>query len=279
VKEIIITQESGKVTTLRPASQSGDFCVVNPDYDQLWSAIDFPKRNYHVSRPTRNGTAYSDGVPSSKGLPATARFVDDTPVKFFRDLQLWVHGLCSENSQQSEELNKKDFQSMWRDNAWMSNFAGTWTRADYINNNGMPPEIQIQPMVCGGSLLKIVGEEKVKQTPCWIVEAINPNVSYRQYHPGTHKHLFFFPALSIREWIKDSKGNITRKDEFYSEPFDDYGENSVVPVFGFRYDARSSTGYTNVIEKYRVRVLDNSPAPNPWIMRYGRTKANPYLPS
>jgi hypothetical protein len=255
-------------------SRDGMYCVVNPDYDQRWG-VEFVK-NWRVSRPTRNGTPYSDNVPSSKGLPATARFVDDTPVKFFRDLQFWVHGLCSENAQQSEALNKKDFASMWRDNAWMSNFAGTWTRADYINNNGKPPEIQLQPMACGGSLLKIVGESTVRQTPCWVVEAINPNFSYRGYHPDTHKHLFFRPILSVREWLKDLKGNVTQKNEFYAEPFDDYGENSVVPVFGFRYDVRSSTKYTNVIEKYRVKLLGDSPVPNPFIMRYGRKKANPY---
>lgn len=270
---MIATFPGGVVAEYQPTQ---NLCVVNPDYDQLWSAVDFPKRNYRVSRPTRNGTAYNDNVPSSRGLPATARFVDDTPVKFFKDLQFWVHGLCSENSQQSEALNKKDFQSMWRDNAWMSNFAGTWTRADYINDNGMPPEIQLQPMVCGGSLLKIVGETTVKQTPCWIVEAINPNVSYRQYHPDTHQHLFFRPVLSVRDWVRDTKGNFIRKDEFYAEPFDDYGENSVVPVFGFRYDVRSSTKYTNVIEKYRVRVLHGEPIPNPFVMRYGRVKKNPY---
>jgi len=264
------------VAIYQPVEQ-GTFCVVNPDYDQLWDAVEFPKRNYHVSRPTRNGIAYSDTVSSSKGLPATARFVDDTPVKFFRDLQFWVHGLCSENSQQSEALNKKDFQSMWRDNAWMSNFAGTWTRADYINNNGKPPEIQIQPMACGGSLLKIVGETKVRQTECWIIEAINPIVSYRQYHPSTHKHLFFRPIISVRDWVRDAKGNYIVKREFYAEPFDDYGENSVVPVFGFRTEPRSQTGYANLIEKYRVRVLKTGEsAPNPFIMRYGRTKKNPY---
>jgi hypothetical protein len=80
----------------------------------------------------------------------------------------------------------------------------------------------------------------------------------------------------VREWLKDAKGNITHKNEYYAEPFDDYGENSVVPVFGFRYDVRSNTKYTNVIEKYRVKLLGDSPVPNPWIMRYGRTKANPY---
>ena len=268
----------GGVVAEYQLARVGNFGVVNPDYDQLWDEGDFPKRNYRVSRPTRNGTPYSDNVPGSRGLPAVARFVDDTPVKFFKELQFWVHGLCSENSQQSETENKKDFQSMWRDNAWMSNFAGTWTRADYINNNGMPPEIQIQPMVCGGSLLKIVGETSIRRTPCWIVEAINPNVSYREYHPDTHKHLFFPPVLSVRDWVKDAKGNFVAKREFYAEPFDDYGENSVVPVFGFRYDLRSATKYTNVIEKYRVRVLKaGEPVPNPFIMRYGRTKRNPYV--
>jgi hypothetical protein len=157
----------------------------------------------------------------------------------------------------------------------MSNFAGTRTRADYINNNGLPPEIQIQPMVTGGALLKIIGEVFVKHTPCWLIEAINPNVSFKEYHPKTHPHLFFRPTISAREWIKDAKGNYIEKREWFNEPFDYYGENTVVPVFGFRYDIRSATKYANVIEKYRCREITGF-VPNPFIIRNGRKKDNPY---
>ena len=256
------------------SKKGGVYHIVKLDYEQEWSNLEF--KNYkNSSRPTRNNVPYSDTLPSSMGLPATARFMDDTPVKFFKELQFYVHGLCSENSQQSETLNKKDFQSMWRDNAWMSNFAGTRTRADYINGNGLPPEIQLQPMACGGSLLKVVGEATIRQVPCWLVEAINPNINFKSYHPNSHPHLFFRPTISVRKWIKDVKGNVVEKQEWYSQPFHDYGENSVVPVFGFRYDIRSSTKYVNVIQKFRTKEISGQ-VPSPFIMRFGRKKVNPY---
>lgn len=256
--------------------RAGVFGVVNPDYEQIWDSAEF--RFYkRVSRNTRNGIAYSANVPSSYGAPATARFSDDTPVKFFKDLQLWVHALCSENSGQSEADNKKDFASMFRDNAFMSNFAGTWTRADYVNENGLPPEIQLQPMSTGGNLLKVIGETTFRQLPHYIVEAINPNVEFRRYHPSTHPWLFFRPTISVREWIPNGKGDWLEKREYFNEPFDDYGENAVLPVFGFRYDVRSSTKYTNIILKSRVRVLGaTEPVPNPYRLRFGRMKPNPY---
>lgn len=269
--QISFGSSSSPVVTKRPP---GTYCVVNPDYEQVWSSEDF--KNYkRVSRPTRNGTPYN--VSSGQGLPATARFVEDTPVRFARDLQFYVHGLCSRGTGISEQEKKNSFRSLWRDNAWMSNFAGTMTRADYINENGLPPYIQIQPMATGGALLKIVGETRVKRTDCWLIEAINPDVEFESYDPDLQPWLFFRPTLSIREWIFDKKNNPIEKREWFNEPFPQYGEASVVPVFGFLKDTRLSTGWMNVIEKYRVRVLsENEPVPNPFRLRYGRTKINPY---
>ena len=71
--------------------------------------------------------------------------------------------------------------------------------------------------------------------------------------------------------------DVIEKREWFNEPFDDYGENTVVPIYGFREDKRSSTGWCNVIEKYRVKLLPSeSPVPNPFTLRNGRTKENPY---
>lgn len=272
---LIALKDKVALYTKAPERQ-GVFGIIKPDFEQVWDSNEF--RYYRrVSRNTRNGVAYSETVKSSYGAPATARFADDTPVKFFKELQFWVHGLCSERSGQSEEDNKKDFRSMWRDNAFMSNFAGTNTRADYVNDNGLPPEIQIQPMSTGGNLLRIVGETTHRQVPCYVFEAINPNVEFRGYHPIAHKWLFFYPTISVRQWIKDNKGGWLEKREYFNEPFDDYGENAVIPVFGFRYDLRSSTKYTNIIEKTRVRLLaPTEPVPNPYLLRDGRKKENPF---
>lgn len=255
-----------------PAVYNGLFCIVNPDYEQVWDNVEFEYYK-NVSRPTRNGIAY--GAVSGIGLPATARFVDDTPVKFVKELQFWVHDICSRNAAISEQEKRNSFRSLWRDNAWMSNFAGSITRADYINNNGMPPEIQLQPMATGGALLKITGETYIRGRACYLIEAINP-LYFTGYDPDTTPWLFFRPTLSVRRWIFDDKNNVIKKEEHYNEPFPQYAEESIVPVFGFIKNSASGTGYANAIEKSRVRVLQkNEFIPNPFIIR-DRVKKNPY---
>lgn len=265
-----------------------NFCVVNPDYDQKWNEdeVPDPRYSYHVSRVTRNRTAYhavsKSGDDIGKGAPATARFVYhnsfDNPeyVEFTEPFQKFIHAINSERSGQSEELNKKSFASLFRDNVMMSDFAGTWSRADYINNNGMPPYIMLKPMVCGGSLLKIVGEMNIGNAPHWLVEGMT-NENFEGYHPSTHPHLFFCPVISIRKWYFDTKGSVILKEEHYAEPFPQYNSNAILPVLGVKRDERSSTGWVNAIQKHRTRVLQKGESvPNPFIIRYGRIKPNPY---
>lgn len=263
----------------RPA---GNFLIVNPDYNQVWE-----DGRTRLSRNTRNGVSY--GAVSGLAVPATARFSDDRFVVFTCDLQEWIHGLCSERAPNiSEDRRKKDFASCFRDNVWMSNFAGTWTRQDCINGNniglGFP---QLQPMATGGDLLKYVSETSKD----YFIEAINPLDDYKQYHPGTHKWLFFEPKLSARYWTENQKklvgteaynndGHIdktTPRQEWYQEPMHFYGENTIMAVWGFIPDTRSSTGWVNRVPKMRCRFLgDNESVPNPYIMRFGRSKKNPY---
>jgi len=261
---------------LKPAAtRKGLYCIVNPDFQQVWDKNEY--KNYkNVSRNTRNGIAYAEHVESYYGAPATARFLDDTPLVFKKEFQEWVHFTNHARSQQSEAASKSDFRFMFRDNAWMSNFAGTKTRADYINGNGLPPEIMKQPMATGGALLKIVGETVHRGAAAWLVEAINPNVSIA-FTFAEFPHLYFPPTISCRLWTRDAKGNFISKEEFYSEPYPAYGENTIMPILGFRKDPRSITGYVNLIAKTRVYILPNDrPIPHPYVMRFGRTKPNPY---
>lgn len=251
------------------------FGVVNPDYEQVWGA-DY---NYStkVSRPSRNGTPYN--VPSGRALPATARFLDDTPVKFTCDLQEWVHSICCERVPSAGDTDKKNwFRSLWRGNAFMSNFAGTDTRRDCISKTNLNADFpQVQPMATGGALLRIVGESKARGVDCYTFEAINPLDNYRDYHPTTHKWLFFGPTLSARTPLYDGKGFVVGYEEWYQEPFHHYGEQTVIPIFGFIKDERSSTGWVSILDKGRVRVLQNDePVPNPYLLRDGRQLSNPY---
>lgn len=262
----------------------GKYLLVKNDYDQVWSDHNNITR---VSRNTRNGVAYN--APSGKAVPATARFIDDRFVNFTCELQQWLHELCCERVVGWTEAQlKATFASCYRDNVWMTNKAGTWTRQDCINGTnigtGFP---QLQPMATGGSVLKVVGEGRAVGQDVYFIEAINPLVEYRKYHYKTHPWLFFFPSLSARWWKekedlnsiqnKNHMDKTTLKQEWYQEPMHFYSENTVMAVFGFIKDSRSSTGWVNSIQKIRCRFLgDNEPVPNPWIMRFGRTKPNPY---
>jgi hypothetical protein len=260
---------------------SGKYLYVNPDYEQVWT-YDDGSTITKVSRNTRNGIAY--GAVSGKAVPATARFIDDRTVNFTCDLQYWLHDLGCERIPNRTEAEKKAwFRSCYRDNVWATNFAGTVTRQDCINNTnvgaGFP---QIQPMATGGTVLRYVGETRITGTDCYLIEAINP-LNYRSYHPSTHRWLFFEPTLSARYWVEYEPGNdghpdrTTKKQEWYQEPMHFYAENTVMAVFGFIPDSRSSTGWVNAVPKVRCRFLgENEAVPNPFIMRFGRKRARPY---
>lgn len=262
--------------------RTGKYLIVNPDYEQVWE-----DGRTRISRNTKNGVAY--GAVSGQAVPATARFSDDRFVSFTCDLQEWIHKLCSERAPHLTEARRKaDFASCFRDNVWMSNFAGTKTRQDCINKTniglGFP---QLQPMATGGDLLKYVSENSKD----YLIEAINP-FDYKQYHPTTHKWLFFEPKLSARYWTENQKKLVgekeynndghpdktTPKQEWYQEPMHFYGENSIMAIWGFIPDVRSSTGWVNRIPKMRCRFLgENEPVPNPYKMRFGRSRRNPYV--
>lgn len=249
----------------------GKYLLVKNDYDMVWP--DFGGIT-HVSRPSRNGTPW--GVDGGRGLPATARFSDDTPVKFDCNMQYWLHELSSRKlPSASDEQKKKWFFSAWRGWAWMTNNTGADTRRDCINDTNQGADwIQAQPMATGGAVLRYVDENQNE----FFVEAINPLTDYMKYDPDDpeHRHLFFHPTLSVRNPVRDPKGYIKYFEEWYQEPFAQYDNNYVVPVFGYISHPKSTTGYCNRIAKTRVRELQPFESiPNPFIC-VGWSKANPY---
>lgn len=245
--------------------------VVNPDYEQVWNPEDFV--NYQkVSRPTRNGVPYH----IAKGLPATARFTPTLGGKdivyFTREFQEFIFNLNHQRARQTEAESKADFASLFRDNVMMCDFGGTWSRADWINGTNLEAgDIALKPMVCGGTLLKIVGE----YGRYYLVEG-GTNRNFEQYI--SNPYLLFPPVLSVRDWIPNEKGNdYIEKREWFAEPFDDFNGNTLLPVLGSIPDARSSTGYVSAIEKNRVRILAaGSKVPNPFVLRSGKVLQNYY---
>ncbi len=268
---------------LRP---TGEYLLVNNDYNQIWKMpnkdgkmvtlklLDRNSRN-EILMGKKQGAGYNS--PSGRSVPATARFLNDTFVNFTKDLQEWFHYTINVGKTTSEQA-KKDFANSFRDNAWMTNNAGSWTRADYINNNGKPPYIQLQPMVTGGTVLKFVEEIIYKKQPAVLFEGINPLDDYRSYSPVTHRWLFFRPTNSARVEILNQKKVRIGFKTWFQEPSNSwYGEKMEMAVWGFIKNNKSSTGWCGILEKSRVSFLKSDmPVPNPYIMRDGRVLQNPY---
>ena len=265
----------------RPAGMK--FGVVKSDYDTTWierdvygvvrtlTKLDRNSRN-EILQGKKQGTGYN--APAGQAVPATARFSDDRPVEMPCHLQWWLFDI-NKSKAPTLERAKADWASCFRDNVWMSNNSGTWTRHDCINENGLPDHLQVQPMMAGGGLWRYVGETSKD----WLVEAINPLVNeYTLFEPEYHPWLFFTPTLSARKQLKDARDYVTGYETWYQEPMHFFGERMRVPVFGFVPDARATvTGFVNRLPKYRGRLLGaDELVPNPFVMRDGRVLQNLY---
>lgn len=245
--------------TQEPTPNLATYGVVKLDYDQQWpsSVVEKPNLRFRVSRPTRNSAARK-----TKGLPATARFKDDRTVVLTKDLQEWIHKLCWDKAPgMSEKEAKNAWRSLMADDRYTTNYAGSQTRADYVNGTRLSERpIELQPMTTGGAILKILREQRYFGEDCYVFEAINSLGDYRQYNPTDHPHLFYRPSNSVRVEINDSRGRWTGTwRENKSDPFPQYLGQAIIPIFGVGQSE-------NYLPKWRVRILQQGEAwPSPFV--------------
>lgn len=227
------------------------------DYDQRWTADN--GNQYHVSRPTRN-----KAPTRTESLPATANFrATQSNVPMTEDIQLWIHSLnMARNPSLTQADGKAAFRSLFRDDAYATNFAGVTTRADYINltnlDAGLPMLI---PMVCGGSVLRQVGTRNYGGEDCWIIETISSTSDYKQYNPQNHPWLFYTPSSSARRKVYKTVLGLPVWfgvwNETFSNPFSQY-ENPIVPIITVNTDRA-------LIPKWRCHPLAVGEAPKDYI--------------
>lgn len=217
-----------------------------------------------VSRLTETG----NNNLNTRGAPDTVRLPIQVGkpnlIWLTEPIQLWMFQLMRERvPSMSLDEAKKSWRSLLMGNSGDGNnraqrcfcdFSGSTTNADYINRAQLDKEpIGLNHILTGGTVLKIIGEDNrknIKTDDCWIVEAIDPLGDFKQYHPSTHPHLFFFPTISSRLPYLDSKGKPTGKFiEYISDPFPQFDDKSVMPVFGQR-----GANFTYV-PKSRMKVL------------------------
>ena len=216
---------------------------VHYDYDQQWTADN--GNQYHVSRPTRN-----KAPARTESLPATANFrATQSNVPMTEDIQLWIHSLnMARNPSLPEAEGKAAFRSLFRDDAYATNFAGVTTRADYINltnlDAGLPMLI---PMGCGGSVLRQVGTRNYGGEECWIIETISNASDYKRYNPQAHPWLFYTPSSSARRKILKLGIWFGKWNETFSNPFSQY-KNPIMPIITVNTDRA-------LIPKWRCHAL------------------------
>ncbi len=240
-------------------SDNSIYGVVNLDYDQLWpeSVIDVPSRRYHVSRPTRNNSPVYTG-----GLPATAKFLDENVVVMTKEIQLWMHKLCwNQVPSMDEDVAKQQWHNLMEDDTYITNHAGSTTRADYVNGTNLNKQaMNLLPMATGGAILKIIGDGKIGGEECWDFEAVDALGDFEQYHPLTHPWLFYRPTNSVRVKIYKPNGvwsGTYRENK--SDPLPQYDSKSIVPIFNV---GKSE----NYLPKWRIRILNpGEPWPSPFV--------------
>jgi hypothetical protein len=240
------------ITIARKPAREGVFGVIRLDYDQRWYNDDGTYVE-KLSRPSRNGAAMS-----VRGLPATARFPivgGAETVTLYEPLERWMYSLCGGNDPVSW---RSLLSGSGKSARFFSDFAGTETNHSFVLGTNPDAEpIKVKPMGCGGTIIKIIGERNIGREAGWVFEAVNPFEDFTKIQDKFW--LFFRPTNSVRIATKDAKGYFVRWLEYISEPFHQFDNRTLLPIF-------AQSGRENYIQKSRVRVLSSTePLPSPYL--------------
>lgn len=196
---------------------------------------------YGVSRLTQTGSTNmrTKGAPDTVKLPIPVGKTDWNYMT--ENFQRWLFKL---NWSRTPSMPEADAKASWRSlfsgqgvaARAFTDYAGSDTNADYINEAHLDAEPMKLKMIICPSFVKIIGEDNrnvIKTEDCWIIEAIDPLSDLERYSLSSHRHLFFFPSISIRIPYRDKNGSFTGKFiEYVSEPFPHFNNLVVMPIVG-----------------------------------------------
>jgi hypothetical protein len=236
--------------------------------DNRASALMFPLRGfvmhdhqiYGVSRPERN--------KSNKkilGLPEVHSLIDSARVKLPAVIQFFMYNLFSISVGGS--MNKKDldaaFNSVYHGGRAFTNGAGSDTHAVYPTKRNLnKPPMLLSPMVCGGALVRVIGEGrkfaedvngKKRILECWQIKTMNGSSPDLLVTKETNPELVFAATNSLRKKLPNGTSVV--------EPFWQLnGKDVHIPIMSKKTDY-------NWIPKYKVWLLQNGePVPSPYNM-------------
>lgn len=208
---------------------------------------------YGVSRPERN-----NAPPNIMGLPEVHKLVDAGRIKLTKSLQYFWFGLLKKSA--SDIMSDIELKIAWRSlthgGRAFTNGAGSNTHADYISNKNLnKTPMLMEPIICGGALVKIIGEGRKYGEDCWKIETINSNSVDLNITYETHPYFIYCATNSTRNILP----NGTRKTEQFWQL---EGRNVYVPIM-------TKNSNFNWIQKYKVETID-------WSI--GQMPPNPYNP-
>jgi hypothetical protein len=250
VKEMTVTQASGKVTTLRPASQSG-YIVHKSTWDEL-----------KKSRPTKNGAPLIRPGTNKilAGLPDVYRYrgingnTEPEHIELTFDRQhylLYLNITKYKNvrwhkSEYFAWFNLQNAEVTWAANQMSSalthdrshtNFQGIDTCQNFLtgelDRDGLP---KFSKILTGRARLKLYnGIREIKNIPgvgaCIAFQAINASADLWRWNWWDNPELFDRPCITGRDVRFDSKGSpyIYRDDLHY--PYDDFDGRLIFPFW------------------------------------------------
>lgn len=268
---------------------------IRRDFDTVWDMQDDSGRWVKITNKSRgarneilNGAAAGSSYHTSAGLPATERFSGGNSVFLTKD---FCHALSLANWEIAKKYItwdrfKQEVLRMLRTAGfWANTVSSNDHRFEFHNGESNGREtfgILVQPMTMGGSVVKLLDLVNGKPHPRtgamqrdYVIEALgaehltpeSPYIDVKLY-----QYLWSLTSNSVRNEIKDSKGNLLGWEEFYFEPLLEGGIR--LPTLGTFQTSSSDTGWAARVPEFRVQEITEYPYP--WIMRAGNPP-NPYL--
>jgi len=184
-----------------------------------------------LSRPEINNAS-----SRTDGLPETCKFVNSNQISLTKELQeYWFDELKKRNPNMSESARKLGWKSMTRGWAAVTNKFGSDKYADYINGTNLNVEpMKLEPIVMGGTILTMLGRERVYGEHCYKVLTDSAKVQ---------TGLFYTPVNSRRD------RTVIAFSQF---------DNPIVPIM-------TKDKQYNYIPQNRVRILEEGETPSPFL--------------
>jgi len=233
------------LATPTPTAPTGRLAVVLSSYDKTG-----------LSRATvNNSPAKARGIPDPVQYEGTNND-ENKPVILTERLQwFWYNACVAKTPWLSDAQHKASFNSLTTNDRYITNGHGSNSLRVYpTGKNSTKKDMQYFTLLTSHAIIEIAGEHKFWakswKTPFYVIDA---SKSVEEFTPEAYPYRWYRPLNSCRERLYDSRKRFIGYDEHVEEPFPQFNEQAIVPMF---------MPNTNIawIEDDAIRVLEENEA-------------------